>query len=229
MATCYCAHDETTSSTEATSGALDDDSSAPSGQRGLEARGCPFGPDFRQQKNRPVSDDTTSAELAISQFRGLVRSFFRASMASKRNLRGWVVDDMAVGRRLTERVECILESAVSSTKPSRLDDAIDILDHPKVDLTTYFRDVRGSLEREGDDAIYVLLRAAGRRSDNAARFVLPWALKSDRTCVREAAVEALADIGTEAAASVLRRISESDASSSVREAAKEALDEITEG
>ncbi|MCC5786069.1 MAG: HEAT repeat domain-containing protein [Phycisphaerales bacterium] len=193
-----------------------------SGQRDLNPK---------HQPKDPVSNDSTSAELVMSQFRGLVGSLFRSPIASKRCIRDWVVDNVAVGRRLSERVECILEHAVLSTKPSRLDDAIDILDQPRVDLTTYLRDAqfRGSLDRKPEDAIYILVRAAGRRSDDAARFVVPWALKSDQASVREAAVEALADLGTEAAISMLRRVSQFDDSSSVRETAKEVLEDIVEG
>ncbi len=216
MGTCYYTDCGTTSSAGAMS--LGDETVSP------------FPSDSRQQARDPVSDDTGSSELVISQFRDLVGSFFRASAPSKRKLRAWVVDDVAVGRRLTERIECILEHVVLSPKPSRLDDGIDILDKPKVDLTTYLRDAqyRGSLSRKHEDAIYVLVRAAGRRPDDAARFVLPWALKSERASVREAAAEALADLGTEAATSMLRQMSDHDNSPSVREAAQEALEHIAE-
>jgi len=217
MATCYYASGGTTSS-------------AGVSNNGEETVG-PSGFDVVQQAMNTASDDTTSSELVMSQFRGLVESLFQASAENKHKLRGWVVDDVAVGRRLIERVECILEHAVSSPKPSRLDDAIDVLDQPKVDLTAYLRDAqsRSILDSKPNDAIYVLVRAAGRRSDDAAGFVLPWALKSNHASVREAAVEAFADLGTEAAIKKLREVSESDGSPSVRDAAKEALEDIAEG
>jgi hypothetical protein len=166
----------------------------------------------------------------MSQFEGLVESLFCVAAPGKRSLRAWVVDDVAVGRRLMERVEFILQQVSTSPKPSRLDDAIDILDDVHVDLTAYLREARfrRSLERKHDDVLYVLIRAAGRRPDQAAEFIVPWATKSDRPSVREAAVEALADLGTPAASIMLRQIAELDESSSVREAAKEILNDLDE-
>ena len=216
MANCFFAGSGTTSFADPTD--LDDASQGVSGR------------DVRREPPDVEPTDSTAAELVMSQFRELVGSLFRAPAARKRSLRSWVIQDLAVGRRLTERVEFILEYALQSSKPTRLDDAIDILDNSQVDLTAYLRNAQfqQSLDRKQDDAIYILVRAAGRRSDNAARFVVPWAIKSLRPSVREAAVESLADLRTVGAISMLRNISATDESPSVREAAEEALEDILE-
>lgn len=180
--------------------------------------------------NGAQDEDTSATELKMSQFEGLVKSLFQASALGKRHLRPWIVDDLSVGRRLTERVELILRHTVASPKPSRLDDAIDVLDDVRVDLSTFLREAqaRDVLAKMDNDALYVLVRAAGRRSDDAAQFVIPWATKSGRESVREAAAEALADLNTPATIAMLRGISESDASASVREVALELLRDLDE-
>lgn len=176
-----------------------------------------------------VGEDSSATELKMSQFEGLVKSLFQASALSKRYLRSWIIDDIAAGRRLTERVGIVLRQAIESAKPSRFDDAIDVLDDVRVDLSTFFREAQARvLAKMNDDALYVLIRAAGRRADDAAQFVIPWAAKSARDSVREAAAEALADLKTPATIALLRQISETDASASVREVASELLHDLDE-
>jgi len=194
-----------------------------------DATASEFNSNLMQSSEWTVDEESTAPELAMSQFEGLVASFFRASAVLKQRLRSWVIEDVSVGRRLSQRIEIILEEALSSAKPSRLDDAIDVLSDPRVHLGTYLREarLRNALPMH-EDALYILVRAAGRHSDEVMRFIVPWTLEDPRASVREGAVEALADLRTPAAIRKLQSIAVSDSSQCVRESANEAIAEINE-
>lgn len=186
----------------------------------------------QQSKTRLAEsqEDTASTEEKMAIFQGLVKALLHAPASKKRSLRNWVVDDLAVGRRLSERIRFVLDEAISTPRAGRLDDAIDVLDDARVNLTNFLRERQFHISRENmdEDAIYILVRAAGRRGPDTTRFIVPWAIQSDRIAVREAAVEALGDLDTPSAISYLHQIAKNDDSASVRDTARHVLNDLDE-
>jgi|GEM_PF-3440607 len=180
--------------------------------------------------HEPTSDSSSSDGLTMDQFKGFADALFRAPAAKKQSLRNCVIADLEVGRRLSDRIQIILNIALNTPRAGRLDEAIYILGDRRVDLTTFLRDFldQDRLSKMKPDELYVLIRAAGRRADDAKQFIIPWALKSDNISTRDAAVESLADIASPDAVNILHMFARYDPSPSIRETARDLLDDLAE-
>jgi HEAT repeat protein len=176
------------------------------------------------------SDDTSSSELKLSHFEGLVRAFLRAPACTRHRLREWIIADLAAARRINDRIAIVLREALASSQPGRLGAAIDLLSSPQVNLKQFVQSgLRADLlEAMDEDAAFILVRAAGRRYDHSTELIMPRAVHSLRETVREAAAEALYDLGTPAAVAALTIIADSDSSPIVRQTASERLDDLKE-
>lgn len=178
--------------------------------------------------DKPI--DTATSDLKLTKFASLIRHYLTAPGPDKHEARTLVVDDLSVSRRLDERIDLLLAESVDSPRAGRLDDAIDVLSNERVDLVSYLLADTTTivLQNLDDNVAHVLIRAAGRRFDAAAG-IISWALLSNRASVRESAVEALADIGTDGAIKTLRAIEKNAQEfQSVREIAREYLAELRE-
>ncbi|MCA9242886.1 MAG: hypothetical protein KDA32_02935 [Phycisphaerales bacterium] len=163
-----------------------------------------------------------------------MRLMLNANAMKKSVHRNWVINDIAAGPRWMEQIDSLLRLAVASAKPTRLGDAIDVLSHPRVDLSAYAHELIRCdelLRRADSDELHILVRAAGRREDTA--HLLNWAMESESDAVRGSAAEALYDCVTTKsgrlwARDALVRLSKEDVSPYVREVAAELVDQLLE-
>jgi hypothetical protein len=122
-------------------------------------------------------------------------------------------------------VDIAVGTFVSSREPDRLDDAVDFLSALGSRFITFAMDRLISSPPNGanDDYWYVIVRALGRMG--LLSMIKGFASSPHRT-VREAVVEALADVGDKTSLMLLREFATSDESSFIRNLAQESLSEI---
>ncbi len=159
----------------------------------------------------------------------MVTDYIRNSARQKPKVRSLIIDELKKGERVNERVNILLTRSAKAASPGRLDDAIDVLASQDTPLGDYVSpEVLEGFNVWNEDEIYILLRAAGKRRDGKAWPLVARALDSTLASTREAAVEALCDIGTKAAKRKLQELADNDPSFSVRRLAEERLEELEE-
>ena len=176
------------------------------------------------------SDVQTASEMKMDQFEALTRSFLSAGVPHKDRMRDWLIKDLESSRRVSVRVGLVLSQALRARMPSALDDAIDLLSNARVEINSYLIQVmrQYDLAELADDLHYVLLSSAARRPDEVTLPVLSTALESDDPKVRESAVYAIFDVGTDEARGILESVATADADAEVRELASELAIELVE-
>ena len=177
--------------------------------------------------------ETESFDPSLSEFEAIVRNYVCASANQKDDDRQEIISELSRSVDIAGRIDSLLLNGINSPYPGRLDSLIDVLCDSRINLYDYLlRKVffgGFDFERLNEDAIYVLIKAAGKRNDSANNLLLSWALNKNRSeCVREAAVEALADIGEEGALDKLKNIAADDKAESIRRIAHEYLAELKE-
>lgn len=172
--------------------------------------------------------DDTAFDALLSQFEAMVRHYLRAPGFDKDRAREHVIEELGVRESDVERIDALLDLAIQSPMPGRLDSAIDVLSDNRVDLLTYLSQASFALNSLDEDKLYVLIRAAGKRRDSTTAMLTNWSLRHDRPSIRQAAIEALVDVGTLGAIAQIRTIAESDQCESVRRTARECLSDLDE-
>lgn len=172
---------------------------------------------------------TETADLPLDQFIELTNRFLNAGGEQKHSMREKVLNELNAALRLNERLSVFVGECLLSSRAERLDDAIDVLSDPRVDLPSFLQmlDLPSVLDALEDDIVHVLVRAAGRRSDRSSRLV-DLALECDRAVVRESAIEAIADRGDSTARRRLTLIAETDQSPVNQELALELIADLDE-
>ena len=125
-----------------------------------------------------------------------------------------------------EFIQTTIRTLVSSARPGRLDDAVDILSHCGEFLPALIFEVLSQPQATGidEDYWYVLIRGVGKSGlSSAAMFVdMLWSSSP------EAAVEALGDIGSEQSLKRLRAVAAHGPSPFIRQLAAGIIDECSE-
>jgi hypothetical protein len=170
-------------------------------------------------------EDHTEPPAAL-QFEHDVERFQRAVGRQRDAARSAIVKKLLAADDPDEHIQTAVRTLVSSARPGRLDDAVDILSECRRLLPQFVCEVLSQPQTTeiDEDYWYALIRGMGKSTLPSARmFVeLLWS-KSP-----EAAVEALGDIGDDESLNRLRAVAAGDRSDFVCQLAAEILEECSE-
>lgn len=125
-------------------------------------------------------------------------------------------------------IQAVLEGFLSSKRPGRLDDAIEILPHAGAEFHRFIMETRtvNPPETTDPDYWYVLIRASGRTPDGRQTDdLIDWALNTGSRPLMEAAILALADRADDRSIARLRELANKCPSPFIRELVEEVLDD----
>lgn len=171
---------------------------------------------------------------SLSDFRDQIRRFQNSSGDARIGERQRLVDTFSPtigsGNEFAENVDEILEAFVCASYAGRLHDAVDVLSSLGLPM---FRHglvclCAGKARHWSDDHFYIVARSmaeiAGELDDKVQMMWLTYLLRFEHVAIQEAATEALADQGSDAAIATLRRIANEADSALIRDLATEALE-----
>jgi hypothetical protein len=155
-----------------------------------------------------------------------VASFQRSVGTQRDAARGTIVRRILTADDPDEYVGTVLQTLLSSRRPGRLDDAIDILSATGPVVATFICEMlsQPQVTEVDEDYWYVLIRALGRSQIPAARMFIDLLWQKSP----EAAVEALGDLGNAESIARLRTIAGSDGSDRIRQLAADIIEECSQ-
>jgi hypothetical protein len=172
-----------------------------------------------------IEEDRTEPPQSL-RFEHEVGRFHRALGQERDAARSAIVKKLLAVDEPDEYIQTALRAFVSSSRPGRLDDAVDILSQCGRLLPQFVSEVltRPQPTSVDDDYWYVLIRSIGKSTLPSARLLveLLWSRSP------EAAVEALGDIGDAESLKKLRVVAAGDPSEFVRSLATEVIEECSE-
>lgn len=155
-----------------------------------------------------------------------ISRFQRSIGAQRDSLRNAIIRKIVNADDPDEYIETTLQALIGSTKPGRLDDAVDILSQAGTVLPQFLHGSFSQLDVDDvdEDYWYVLIRAVGKSKSPTARMYVEmlWS-----RCP-EAAVEALGDIGDEESIDLLRTVVKGAPTEFMRTLAEEVLEECVQ-
>lgn len=184
------------------------------------------------------ASQTGSAGLTI--FQRHVHQLIRSSHPERAARREAVIDRLRASRDPMNYLNELLEQCVLGGGPEGLDIAIDVLsqfgglvieysrEFWRKDVKRWQMPVIQACHHMNDDIWYVLLRAAAASGLDVWQKlpILSYCAADGTVSVREASIRALGDVGGPGAARLIHRLGSTDASTMVREAAAEVLDDL---
>jgi hypothetical protein len=172
-----------------------------------------------------MEDSRTEPPEAL-RFEHEVARFQRATGSERDASRSAIVRRILTADYPDDYVETVLQTLVFSSRPGRLDDAVDILSETPRVLPQFISEALSQPQAAGadEDYWYVLIRALGKSSLPSSRIFIEllWS-KSP-----EAGIEALGDLGDAQSVRRLRAVASSDASDFIRQMAAEILEECSQ-
>ena len=171
-------------------------------------------------------EDIRTEPPQVLRFEHEVARFQRALGTERDALRSAIVRKIMAADYPDEYVEVVIQTFVLSSRPGRLDDAVDILSETPRVLPQFVSELLSQPpdnERD-EDYWYVLIRALGKSSLSSARMFIEMLWPKSP----EAAVEALGDLGGPESLQRLRDIAGTDASEFIRQMAAEILEEYSQ-
>ncbi len=180
---------------------------------------------LEQHRVLPAEDLPTESPPAM-RFAREVASFQRSVGTQRDAARGTIVRRILTADDPDEYVGTVLQTLLSSRRPGRLDDAIDILSATGPVVATFICEMlsQPQVTEVDEDYWYVLIRALGRSQIPAARMFIDLLWQKSP----EAAVEALGDLGNAESIARLRTIAGSDGSDRIRQLAADIIEECSQ-
>ncbi len=179
----------------------------------------------KDERNSDLSSTVTSG---IMEFQGFVSRYHRAKACAKRRERNRIVSLIQTHYRPIERAEAMARYLARSSRPDALDDGIDVLARLswRTEQLVWDRYREGEIPGHEEDYWYILIRGLGKcQPSDLGKMLIRQLTRSDRLAVREAAVEALADVGGSEAADRLVEIARTDPSPFIRGLARDRLED----
>lgn len=190
--------------------------------------GDPFAYEIEQPtryKYVDIEENRTEPPPTV-RFEHEVGRFHRALGKERDAARSAIIKKLLAADEPDEYIQTALRAFVSSARPGRLDDAIDVLSQCGQLLPQFVSEVltRSQPPSVDEDYWYVLIRSIGKSSLPSAKLLveLLWSRSP------EAAVEALGDIGDAESLDKLRGIAAKHPSEFVRTLASEVIEECAE-
>lgn len=196
-------------------------------------------PTFRADAGSNTRSDNYTGAPGLAVFGRLVKLLLHCPSQQKGSCRDNIVRFILIAQDPDKYIDELLRLCTDDANPDRLGIAIDVLSQTGDVICDYAwsyfcRDVKAWQQwterayEPNDDYWYILLRSVARSQTDANR-----RLKSIRSCagassrgMREAVVEALGDLGTDAAHELLKSIAAHDEDPFVRSLARERLDDL---
>jgi hypothetical protein len=185
-------------------------------------------PEFKERPKAAnpslTGEETTGTKPPKSiQFRNDVAQFHRMVGRERDAARAEIVRKIRTADDPDEFILTTIFTLISSTRPGRLDDAIDVLSECGRRLSQFVVSILTQPQAKAidEDFWYVLIRAVGRSGIPSARMFVELLWRESP----EAAVEALGDIGDEDAIRRLRAVAGDASLGSVRQLAADIIDE----
>jgi len=173
----------------------------------------------------PSDEDLGTEPLAVVRFEHQVARFQRATGRERDAARAAIINKLLATDDPDAFLNTVIQTLTLSKRPGRLDDAVDILSKCGHLLPQFICEMlsQNQILPVDEDYWYVLIRSVGKSNLPAARmFVdLLW------TKSREAAVEALGDIGDDESLKRLHDIAAGDPSARIRQLAAQAIEECS--
>jgi len=175
--------------------------------------------DAGQESRATQAPDTLRFEYEVSNFQ-------RTVGRQREVVRSAIVKKIVASDAPDEYIQTVIDTLLSSGRPGRLDDAIDILAETGRVLPQFILETLAQQQgtEADEDYWYVLIRAVGKSKLPSARMLIQllWSRSP------EAAVEALRDMGDDDSIKRLRAIATSEPSEFIRQMAAEFIEECSE-
>lgn len=136
-------------------------------------------------------------EETCSHFINLVDRYYRAKIKDKKYFRERIIYYMKNKNFLNERIDYVLKKSNSSTQPSRIADATDVLSNDDIRLSEYLSSdhFKKILHEKSSDEIFALTKSAMMQtSDDAIEAIIPILVLSDDSSVKKKAIHAIIDV-----------------------------------
>lgn len=193
---------------------------------------------------RQIVSDTARADnypgiAGLAVFRRLVRLLLDSPGPESAQRRATAVRIIGIAQDPERYIDEVLTICSAHRSVDRLNVAIDILSQTGEMIRAYaWAFLRRDIEEwhrlsqrayePNDDYWYILLRSVARaKADNDLKFLFVKMCSGAATRgIREAVVEALGDLGTDPAKSLLRQLATGDEDAFILKAARDALDDL---
>lgn len=193
---------------------------------------------------RVITSDTARADnypgmAGLAVFRRLMRLLLDSPSADSAQRRATAIRIIGIAQDPEPYIDEVLTICSAHRSVDRLNVAIDILSQTGETIRAYaWAYLRRDIEEwhrlsqrayePNDDYWYILLRSVARtKADDNLKFLFVKMCSGAATRgIREAVVEALGDLGTTPAKSLLRQLAEGNEDAFIRRAAREALDDV---
>lgn len=182
--------------------------------------------EYAEQHRARFEEDQHTGPPAAMLLDHEISRFQRSVGAQRDSARRAIIRKIVNAQLPDEYIETTLQTLIGSTKPGRLDDAVDILSEAGAVLPQFVCEALTQSESDDvdEDYWYVLTRAIGKSKLPTARiYVEMLSPKSP-----EAAVEAFGDIGDSESLDRLRAVAKDGPSDFIRQMAAEMVEECSQ-
>lgn len=193
---------------------------------------------------RQIASDTARVDnypgvAGLAVFRRLVRLLLDSPGADSAQRRATAIRIIGIAQDPERYIDEVLTICSAHRGIDRLNVAIDILSQTGEMIRAYaWAFLRRDIEEwhrlserayePNDDYWYILLRSVARtKADDSLKFLfIKMCSGAAMRGIREAVVDALGDLGTDSAKSLLRQVATGDDDAFIREAARHVLDDL---